>query len=232
MYIVSCILWPQKTSSSLAKYQVCKSLIIDSGKNYYNCISQFMSVQLNNGTMNHYLLTVSKGSSFLICDAVLIGVQLLTFQRIVLPSSSASSSQRRIIYSFFYLPSLEAKGCQTATIMSSQTYMDKASHAPATDSHILILLCCKKTVPYLLTHLLQVSTVELVHTHDDMMTPARNITRRCSCSMERLGRKSIRQWFWSIVPLLNTWQLNNTEKLLMTEHIFISFIRTRKNYKG
>ena len=80
----------------------------------------------------------------------------------------------------------------------------------------------KDIVPYLLTHLLQVSTVELVHTHDDMMTPARNITSRCNCSTERLGRESIRQWFWSILPLLNTWQLNIMEKLLMIEHIFIS----------
>jgi hypothetical protein len=73
--MVRCILWPQKTGSSLAKYQVCKSLIIDSGKNYYNYISHFMSVQLNNGAMNQYLVTVSKSSSFLICDAVLIGVR-------------------------------------------------------------------------------------------------------------------------------------------------------------
>jgi len=86
----------------------------------------------------------------------------------------------------------------------------------------------KDIVPYLLTHLLQVSTVELVHTHEDMMIPARNITSRCNCSMERLGRESIRQWFWSILPLLNTRQLNNMEKLLMVEHIFISPIRPEK----
>lgn len=46
--------------------------------------------------------------------------------------------------------------------------------------------------------------------------------------MERLGRESIRQWFWSILPLFNTRQLNNMEKLLMVEHIFISPIRPEK----
>jgi hypothetical protein len=46
--------------------------------------------------------------------------------------------------------------------------------------------------------------------------------------MERLGRESIRQWFWSILAVLNTWQLNNTGKLLMTEHIFINTIRPEK----
>lgn len=71
---------------------------------------------------------------------------------------------------------------------------------------------------YLLTHLLQVSTVELVHTHDDMITPARNITRRCSCSMERLGRESILHLFGSALPVLTTWQLNNKHKLLKPDH--------------
>jgi hypothetical protein len=61
-----------------------------------------------------------------------------------------------------------------------------------------------------------------------MMTPARNITSRCSCSMERLGRESILQWFWSILAVLNTWQRNNMEKLLMIEHIFINTIRPEK----
>jgi len=56
-----------------------------------------MSIQLNNVAMYQYLLTVSKGSSFLRCDAVLLGVQLLTFQRTVVASSSASNSPRRII---------------------------------------------------------------------------------------------------------------------------------------
>ena len=98
-----------------------------------------LSVQLNNGATYQYLLTVSKGSSFLRCDAVLLGVQLLTIQRTAVPSSSASSSPRRIIYSFLYLLSLESKVCQTATIINSQTQTDKASHATVTDSRILIL---------------------------------------------------------------------------------------------
>jgi hypothetical protein len=134
-----CILWPQNTSSSLPKYQVCKDLSIDSGKNQHNCFSCFMSVWLKNGAI------VSKGSSFLRCDAVLLEVQLLTFQRTVVPSPSASSSPSRIIYSFLYLLSLESKVCQTATIINSQTQTHKASHASVSDFHILILLCCIKT---------------------------------------------------------------------------------------
>jgi hypothetical protein len=61
-----------------------------------------------------------------------------------------------------------------------------------------------------------VSTVELVHTHDDMMTPARNITSICNCSMDRLGRESILHWFRSALPLLTIWQLNNRNKLYIT----------------
>jgi hypothetical protein len=59
----------------------------------------------NNGAKNQYLLSVSKGSSLLGCDPVLLGEQLLTFQRTVVPSSSGTSSLR-ITSSFLYLSSL------------------------------------------------------------------------------------------------------------------------------
>jgi hypothetical protein len=62
----------------------------------------------NNGAMNQYILTVSKGSSLLGCDAVLLGEQLLTFQRTVVPSSSVPNSPR-IISSFLYLSSVGSK---------------------------------------------------------------------------------------------------------------------------
>jgi hypothetical protein len=75
---------------------------------------------------------------------------------------------------------------------------------------------------YLLRNLLQVSTVELVHTHEDMMTPARNITSRCNCSTERLGRESILHFFMSTLPLLIIWQLNNEHNSLITDHIFVT----------
>jgi hypothetical protein len=50
-----------------------------------------MSVQLNNGAIYQYLLVVSKGSSFLRCD-VLLGVQLLIFQRSAAPDISKDCS--------------------------------------------------------------------------------------------------------------------------------------------
>lgn len=61
-------------------------------------------------------------------------------------------------------------------------------------------------IPYRLTKRVQVSTVELVQTHDDMTMPVANKASRCSCNMARLGRDSMRHSDGS-VPVIPNRQL-------------------------